>query len=150
MEALEAVMGGHGGRLFSDLRDKRSLAYVVQPFYSPALHAGVFGVYMAVGPGKGKQALAGLAEHLQAIRRKAPTEAEVERARSYLIGGQAIGLQSNAALASVMALDQLRGLGYDNYKKAPGRIAAVTPDQILAAVKKYLQPHEKVELIQGR
>jgi predicted Zn-dependent peptidase len=105
---------------------------------------------MAVGPGKEKQALAGLAEHLQAIRQKAPTASEVERARSYLIGGQAIGLQSNAALASVMALDQLRGLGYDNYKKIPGRIAAVTPEQILAEARKYLQPREKAELIQGR
>ena len=149
LEILDAVLGGMGGRLFGDLRDKRSLAYAVQPFYSPALGGGIFGVYMGVGPGKEQAALAGIGEHLGRMHAQAPTPAEMARAKAYFLGGYAIDLQSYGAQASALASGELNGLGWLHYTKVPALVQAVSPEQVLAAVRQYLNPQHRAELIAG-
>ncbi|MCB2228841.1 MAG: insulinase family protein [Desulfarculaceae bacterium] len=149
LELADAVMGGMGGRLFSDLRDKRSLAYSVQPFYSPALGGGVFGFYMGVGPGKEPAALGGLGEHISAMRSAAPSPKEMERAKAYYLGQNAIGLQSYAAQAMAMAGGELNGLGWLFYTQVPAKVKAVSAAQVKAAVDKYLNPAHQTLLIAG-
>ena len=149
LEVADAVMGGMGGRLFSDLRDKQSLAYAVQPFYSPSLGGGVFGIYMGVGPGKEKAALAGMGGHLAALRDKAPSSKEMARAKAYFLGRFAIGLQSYGAQAMALAGGELNGLGWLHYTTIPAKIKAVKPEQVRAAVDKYLNPEHEALLIAG-
>lgn len=149
LELADTVLGGMGGRLFEDLRDKRSLAYAVQPFYSPALGGGVFGIYMGVGPGKEQAALAGIGQHLGRLRAQAPSPAEMARAKAYFLGSYAIGLQSYGAQASALASGELNGLGWLHYTQVPELIQAVSAEQVLAAVKQYLNPEHRAELIAG-
>ncbi len=149
LSVLQAAIGGMGGSLFTDLRDKRSLAYSVQPFYTPSRWGSSFGVYMAVGPGKQKAALDGLEQHLKRVRTTKLTPAEIKRAKGYLLGELAIGLQSYGSQASIMATGELLGLGYDYYRRLPRDIEAVTAEQVLATARKYLAPNRKVQLTQG-
>ena len=149
LNLLQAILGGMGGRLFLDLRDQRSLAYSISPFYSDTLQLGVFGIYMGVGAGKEKEALAGLKEHLDRIRTEPPTEEELERAKAQMLGGLAIGLQKNGALADTLASDEALGLGYLNYKKLPEEIKAVTAKDIQQVAAKYIIPEHEVRLVLG-
>lgn len=149
LELADAVLGGMGGRLFEDLRDKRSLAYAVQPFYSPSKGGGIFGVYMGVGPGKEPAALAGIGEHLGRLHAQAPSPKEMARAKAYFLGGYAVGLQRYGAQAAAMADGELNGLGWLSYTQVPDKIKAVTAEQVLAAVRKYLNPEHRAELIAG-
>ncbi|MBU4565684.1 MAG: insulinase family protein [Desulfarculus sp.] len=149
LELADAVLGGMGGRLFEDLRDKRSLAYAVQPFYSPAKGGGIFGIYMGVGPGKEQAALAGIGLHLGRMQAQAPSPKEMARAKAYYLGGYAIGLQSYASQATAMAGGELNGLGWLYYTKVPEFVKAVSAEQVLATVKKYLNPEHRAELIAG-
>ena len=50
MALVDTALSGMGGRLFTKLRDKRSLAYSVTAFRSPGLDTGAFGVYLACDP----------------------------------------------------------------------------------------------------
>ncbi len=149
LQVIQAILGGQGGRLFSDLRDKRSLAYAVQPFVSTSAHGGGFVVYMAVGPGKEKEALAGLARNLNDVRQKVPSKAELDRAKAYLLGSQAIGLQKYGAQATDMAMNELLGLGFDYYLRYPKDMQAITADQVRATADKVLAPKHQVELTLG-
>jgi zinc protease len=149
MQLWEAVLGGQGGRLFSDLRDKHSLAYSVQAFYSTAWQAGSFGVYMGVGPGKEAPALKGILAHLQRARQEPPTVQELERAKNYLLGTQAVEQQTYEAQAMTMAVDELLGLGFDHYLKVPALVQAVTPAQMRQVAQEVLQPAHQVELTLG-
>jgi zinc protease len=149
LDLVRAILGGMGGRLFGDLRDKRSLAYAVQPFYSASKGVGIFGVYMGVGPDKEKAALKGLAEHLQAIRSRPPSPAELKRAKAYFLGREAIGLQTYGALASELSAGETLGLGYLYYTKVPARIKAVSASQVQQAAAKYLDPQHQIEFTQG-
>ena len=148
-DVLEAVLGGMGGRLFNDLRDQRSLAYSVQPFYSGAQDAGLFGIYMGVGPGKQKEALEGLAGHLARVRKEPPAKAELNRAKSYLVGNLAIGMQSYGAQAAVMADNEYLGLGWDYYRKLPKDLNAVSGKAVQSLADKYLSPESRTELTLG-
>jgi zinc protease len=146
---MKSLLGGQGGRLFHDLRDQRSLAYAVQPFYSAFWHAGVFGMYMAVGPDKQEKALGGLAEHLALLRDGEPSPQEMERAKSYLLGIEAISLQSYTAQAMTMAVDELLGLGFDNYLGKPAKVQTVTAADLCEAAHQVLNPEAQSLLTLG-
>src|SRR5205085_7673780 len=46
LEVLSAVLSGQGGRLFVELRDKKSLAYSVTSFSMEGIDPGYFAVYI--------------------------------------------------------------------------------------------------------
>ncbi len=137
LEILDAALSGQGGRLFSELRDKESLAYALafvgQPNYDP----GYIGVYMGTHPKKLEGAIEAVLRELKKVREGGLTEGEVERAKRYLIGNFEIGLQTNGAQANQMSLDELYGLGFDHYQKYPQQIQRVTKDEVNRAARKY-------------
>ncbi len=148
-EVLQAVMGGFGGPLFKDLRAKRSLAYVVQPFYFHAPQGGVFGVYMGTGAGKEPQAIEGLRRHLKEAAEKAPSKADLARAKAYLLGEEAIGMQTYSAQASAMASYELLGLGYDFQDKLIQKLQAVTARQVLETARAVINPRRRAMVTLG-
>ena len=83
------------------------------------------------------------------MQAQAPSPKEMARAKAYYLGGYAIGLQSYASQATAMAGGELNGLGWLAYTQVPDKIKAVSADQVLAAVKKYLNPEHRAELIAG-
>ncbi|HET9754607.1 MAG TPA: pitrilysin family protein, partial [Myxococcales bacterium] len=79
LEVLSAVLSGQGGRLFVELRDKRSLAYSVTSFSMEGVDPGYFAVYMGTSPEKVDAALAGIREELVRVRDEPVPEAELSR-----------------------------------------------------------------------
>ncbi|MEY2546766.1 MAG: zinc protease, partial [Verrucomicrobiota bacterium] len=55
------------------------------------------------------------------------------------IGQQQIANQSNDSFGYQCALDEIYGLGFDNYKKLEPEIEAVTLDDIKKAAQKYFR-----------
>src|SRR5207244_13146418 len=86
LEVLSAVLSGQGGRLFVELRDKKSLAYSVTSFSIEGVDPGYFAVYIGCGPAKTSDALEGIRNELRRVREDLVTAAELDRARTHLIG----------------------------------------------------------------
>ncbi len=144
LEVLSAVLSGQGGRLFVELRDKKSLAYSVTSFSMEGLAPGYFAVYIGCGPGKTQEALDGIRAELRRVREEPITAAELDRARTHLIGTHAISLQRNSARAAVYAFDECYGLGADASSRYAGQIGAVTAQDVLAAAQRILVPQREV------
>ncbi len=144
LEVLSAVLSGQGGRLFVELRDKRSLAYSVTSFSMEGIDPGYFAVYIGCGPGKTTEALQGIRAELQRCREEPPGAEELERARTHLIGTHAISLQRNSARAAVYAFDECYGLGADSSTRYAERVSAVTAGGVLAAARRVLDPGREV------
>lgn len=109
LEVMQAIMAGQGGRLFIELRDKKSLAYSVSPIQMEGLGTGTFGAYIACSPEKAalaeqmiRQEFVKLAEHLVSPE-------ELTRARRYLSGRTAIDLQKKSTIASTVLFDEIYG-----------------------------------------
>ncbi len=138
LSVLSEILSGQGGRLFINLRDKKSLAYSVSAFLRNGIDPGFFALYIASAPEKKDDALRGLLSELKSIQSELVTKKELERARNYITGSYEIGLQTSASQAADMANNELFGLGYTFSKKYPKLIQAVSREDVLRVAKKYL------------
>jgi len=138
LDVLSNVLAGQGGRLFIDLRDKKSLAYVVTAFSQEGVDPGFFAAYIGCSPEKLDEARKEILAELRRIREEKVSGKELKRSKTNLIGTFEIGLQTNSDMASVMSLDELYGNGYDAYRHYADRIGKVTADDVLRVARKYL------------
>ncbi len=139
LEVLSQVLSGQGGRLFLELRDKRSLAYSVTAFEMPGVDPGSFGVYIASAPDKLESSISGLRRELQRVFDEPASDDEIRRAKSYLIGTQAVSLQPYAMQASLLSLDELYGLGATWHLDYAKRVEAVTPADLKRVAERVIR-----------
>ena len=138
IEVLNTIMSGMGGRLFLELRDKKSLAYTVTSFYTPGLEPGFLGVYIGTAPQKEEEAIQGMKEQLELLLKEGVTDEEISRAQNYLVGNFEIGLQQNSSQAAKITFDELYGIGWEEYNSYPEKIYGVTKQDVLDAAHKYI------------
>jgi zinc protease len=131
LEVIQTVLSGQSGRLFLELRDKRSMAYSVSANSTEGIDAGHFSVYIGTSPEKVDQAIAGIQEQLARLKVESVLPSELSRAKEYLIGTQAIGLQRNSARAGTMALDVCYGLGAEHHLGYAERLQTLTAQDLM-------------------
>ena len=139
LNVLTTVLSGQGGRLFVELRDKRSMAYSVACMAVEGVDPGHIAVYIGTSPDKRDAALAGIEAELKRIVESPITQAELERAQAHLIGSHEIGLQRNSARAALLALDGAYGLGLENFLHFAEKVRAVTAKEVQAVGARLLQ-----------
>jgi zinc protease len=139
LELVTQLLSGQGGRLFLELRDRRSLAYSVAATNLEGLAPGTFTVYIASAPEKYAEAEARLLEQLGALLEQPPERAELERAQRFLVGNFAIDRQRNAVHAAHISLDVLYGLGADAADRYPEQILSVTPEDVLRVARRVIK-----------
>ena len=139
-EVLVAILGGQSGRLFAELREKRALAYRVSAHSVEGVDAGFIAVYLSCAPDKLAASVEAVRTELARIRTDGVTSAELERARSYLIGSHEIAMQRRAAVANAMAYHEAYGLGWQTWSRYGETIKTITPADVAAAAQRYLRP----------
>ncbi len=151
MELLGAALAGQGGRLFTNLRDKKSLAYAVTSFSSEQVDPGFFAFYMATSEDKLAGAIADTLKEIGDVRARGVTPEEFDRAKKWIIGTYEIGLQSNSAYAGKMASDELYGVGYEETFLAPEKTQAVTLEDVNRVAAKILSTERyTIAVIRGK
>jgi len=139
LEVLIAILGGQGGRLFAELREKRALAYRVSAHSVEGVDPGFVAVYLSCAPDKLGEAVAAVRAELDRVRTAGVTPAELDRARSYLIGSHEIAMQRRAAVANAMAYHEAYGLGWQTWSRYADTIHAITTAEVSAAAASYLR-----------
>ncbi len=145
------ILGGGGfvSRLSSEVREKRGLTYGVSSYFSPGLHAGSFTVGLQTRPDQAAQAVQIVRQVVADFVSNGPTEAELKAAKDNLIGGFALGIDSNRKL-----LDNLAGIAWNNLPLDyldtwTQQIDKVTVADIKAAFARKLQPDKMITVILG-
>jgi len=138
---IDTALSGLGGRLFRELRDKQSLAYSISSFHRPGLETGAFGVYLSCEPQKLPVAKEALFRELEKLKKDGLSPEELEEAKRYVLGTEAVAHQTNGRQAMSMALDELYGLGYDHYEKFLREIREVTLDDLLRTAQRIFLTH---------
>jgi zinc protease len=126
LDVMVNILGGHGGRLFMNLRDRDSLAYTVSPISTYGRHPGLIGSYIACSPSKVEQAVAGLKREMHLLAEVEPSQQELDRSVAHIIGTHDMGLQRSHSQASTMALMEVYGYGYDDFLTYPKKLHGVT------------------------
>jgi zinc protease len=144
VEVLVEILGGHGGRLFEGVREKKGLAYSVTALSMEGIEPGYIAMYAATSPGKEAAVVEAMLEETGRLRKAPPTKDELKRIKRFLVGSRAIAWQRASSRAASMALDHLYGNGHDAADHYPGRIEAVTRDDVIDAALAYLSPSRSV------
>jgi zinc protease len=135
---LGSALAGMGGRLFTNLRDKKSLAYAVTSFSSEQVDPGFFAIYMGTSAEKRDGAIADTLKEIGEVRAHGVKAEEFDRAKKWMIGRYEIGLQSNSAYADKMMYNELYGNGYEETFREPEKIEAVTLEEVNRVARKVL------------
>ena len=107
LHILQNILGGQSGRLFIELREKRSMAYSVSPLLMEGNETGYIGTYIACAPQKKDEAIQEMRNVVETLIRKGPTASEMIRAKNYYLGQRAMDLQSSWSLSSGFGLELL-------------------------------------------
>ena len=149
---MNHILGGGGftSRLYSEVREKRGLAYSVYTYLSPMDRSAVY-------VGGAGTANARVAETIKVVRdewtkmaENGVTDAELTAAKKYLTGSFPLRFTSTERIASMLVGMQMDDLGIDYLDKRNGYIEAVGPDDIRRVARKLLHADRLTFVVVGQ
>lgn len=145
------ILGGGGfvSRLTTEVREKRGLTYGIYSTFQPGMHAGAFVVSVQTRPDQAEQALTLTRQVIEHFVTDGPTEAEVQAAKTYMVNGFALRLDSNRKLldnvANILWFD-LPGTYLSTWTDTMQR---VTVADIQRAFTRVLHPQRMASVVVG-
>jgi zinc protease len=145
------ILGGGGfvSRLTEQVREKRGLSYSVYSYFSAGLHAGAFTVGLQTRPDQAAQAVAVAKDVVRAFVNEGPTQAELQAAKSNLMGGFALRIDSNRKLLDNVANIAWNRLPLNYLDVWTQQIERVTVQDVRRAMSRVLQPDRMVTVVVG-
>ena len=142
--------GGVAGRLFLDVREKRSLAYSTGSRVDEVAN-GPVPLMLSAGTQTAKAPLAvqALLEHAEKLAGSAPTQEEAAVATRYLADSFLIVLEKLGSVADMTGKLKVFGLPDDYYDDYRRRVRSVDPNQVAAIGKRYLDPNRVLIVVAG-
>jgi zinc protease len=142
LRLMQTLLGGQSGRLFIELREKKSLAYTVSPVNMEGLERGYIGTYIACSPQKREEALQGIRAVLEKLASRGPTPQEMKRAQEFYLGRRAMDLQSDSSMSAHYGLEALYGIPHRSEAEIIRKVQSITSKQVQEVCRKYLvEPH---------
>jgi zinc protease len=147
LELLRAVLAGQSGLLFRDLRDQDGLGYSVTAFLWQTSRGGFMAFYIGTTPDKVEQCVEGFRETAAMLGEKSLDAEEVSRAKNILAGEFYMDHQSLLSRSREAASLTAQGLSRQTSQKLIEQAKALTPEELRALARKYLD-WNKVRLLQ--
>lgn len=145
------VLGGGGfvSRLMAEVREKRGLAYSISSYFAPGKDAGFFEAGMQTKKDQAKLGLEVMQKTISQFIADGPTPEELVAAKSNLVNGYPLRLDSNRKL-----LDNLSGITWndlplDTMETWTKQVEAVSLEQIRAAFQKHLDMNRMQIVVVG-
>jgi zinc protease len=145
------VLGGGGfvSRLMKEVREKRGLAYSVYSYISPGRQVGPYVAGMQTKKEQADLAVNVMKQTIAEFIASGPTDAELAIAKSNLINGFPLRIDSNRKILDNVASIAWNDLPLDTLDTWTAQVQSVTKEQILAAYKKHLDMDKLVTVIVG-
>jgi predicted Zn-dependent peptidase len=147
LRVLNAVLGRTSGRLFSEIRDRRGLAYSAYSSVSQFVDGGIFYVYAGTTPKSADAVLGLLKSELQRIREQPIDALELQNAIGGEIGSRVIGVETSANEALFMARDTVFGIPPREVQA--DQMRAVTAEDVQRVARNYLDPNRFSVIVTG-
>ncbi len=150
VQVLNMVLGLSGdSRLEEVLRGQHGWTYGARSRYSRALGGGTYLASTDVRVAVTDSALAELMVQLRRIRDEAVPQAELDRAKSFLVASFPGSVETPGQAAGSLASTRLLGLPADHLTSYPQRIAAVTAADVQRVAREFVRPDAAVIVVVG-
>jgi zinc protease len=138
MELIANAYTGMGSRIFQRLRDELGLCYYVGFQQMIGVQPGYLTFYIGTTLENVGTCEKEFAAELAHLRQNGLSEEELAGAKNNLIGQRKVGMQDNGQFAMTVGLDELYGLGFDNWRTEDEKYRSVTGADIKRVVAAYL------------
>ncbi len=139
LSILEAVLGGQGGRLFVELREKAGLAYDVSASSEDGLGGGTFLCALGTDPARADEAWEALWRALEDVVARPVGASELARAKARVVDGAVLDLQRSSERAAQLASAERYGPGADQLDALLRAPAAVDAEALHAVAARVLR-----------
>jgi predicted Zn-dependent peptidase len=149
-ELANTIYGGmFGSRLVLNIREDKGYTY--SPFAALRTYraAGFFATQADVRNAVTGATLNEINYELNRMTTTTPSDIEMTQAKRYLVGNEAIGLQSGSGLAGELASLWVDGLPPDNIARESEKIEKSTPADVTTAARKYFPATHSVVVAVG-
>jgi zinc protease len=140
MIVLNQILGGSNGRLYRELRERKGYTYGVYSNTRVLRYRGDWRAQMDVRTDVTEPALRDMLAEITRMRDEPVPIEEFKDAQRSLTASFALSLENPAGLLNLYIVRQLYKFPVDYWDRYTDRIAAVTPGQVQAAARKYLDP----------
>jgi zinc protease len=141
--------GGFSSRLMTEVRSKHGLAYSVYSYFYPFARRGPFQVGLQTRRDQADEALKRARGVIDEFVGRGPTAAELKAAKQSLVGGFPLRIDTNRKLLEQLAVVAFYKLPLDWLDAYPGRVEAVTLDQIREAFARRVAPAKLAIVVVG-
>jgi zinc protease len=148
--ATSVLGGGSTSRLYTRVREERGLAYSVYSTVQPSRYGASYLVSLQTRTDSVALAVQLVREEMARMGREPIAEAELELAKSYLIGSFPLRLDTSGKLAGFLGAVEENGLGLDYPDRYKERIARVTTADVRRVAAKYLDPGTFCSVLVGK
>ncbi|GAY07071.1 pitrilysin family protein [Pseudonocardia sp. N23] len=150
LQLANLVFGGYfSSRWMENIREDKGYTYGAHSGMEFVPGGSLLGVETDVASDVTAAALLETRYELGRIVAVPPTPAEVEAARAYAIGSLLISLDSQGGLAGMLTSLAADGLDVDWLRAHPGRLSAVTVDEVAAAALEFFAPSTFTGVVVG-
>ena len=141
-----ALGGGMSGRLFGELRDRQGLAYSTGAMYPSRIGQSFLVAYIGTAPVNAQRSEEAMQRQIERMGVERLSEAELTRAKRYLLGQFDLDRRTNARLAWYAAFLETAGVGQEFADSYPRAVEAVTVDDVQRVARIYLAAPTVVRL----
>lgn len=142
LSVLSAILGGGmSSRLFSEVREKRGLAYYTKANSDQYADAGSLVISAGVDPKRIGEAIEVIVSELKDLRdgRKPISQEEFKKAKEYIKGHLVLELEDSRSVSIFYASQELLEKKTDNPDEMLKKVEKVTIEEVMKVAKKYLK-----------
>lgn len=148
MAVINGILGeGMASRLFTEIRDKRGLAYTAMSQYDERLGPSNLLIFLATHPQNVEQAKAQVLAELQRFADEGLSEEELAHTATQKRGMYLIQNETNLNQALMLAITELTGRGYTWVDDYMNFFDDVTSEDIKEAAERYFQNYTEVLIV---
>jgi zinc protease len=141
-----SLLSGLAGRLFEELREKRSLAYTVVALPWLRRRAGALLTYIATSPDRETEARDEMLKELSRLVQTPVPEAELDRARNYAAGLVEMRQQNASSVASEILSAWLNG-ALEELTETAARLRSVTAEDVTRVATEVFGAGRRAEYV---
>jgi len=142
--------GGFGSRLTEEVRVKRGLTYGIYSYLATKDQANFYAGGASTANERAAETIAVVRSEWARMAENGPTQAELDAAKTFLIGGYPLRFDSNAAIANILVGMQLDDLTPAYIETRNDKVAAVTLDDVTRVAAELLDPDALTFFVVGQ
>ncbi|MDD3374325.1 MAG: pitrilysin family protein [Candidatus Omnitrophica bacterium] len=147
INALSALIGSFNGKMFHDIRDEYGWAYSLGGRSVEFKDTGFIYFYVLTDQQHVRKAQQEMEGIILSIQEGSVTPEELDKIKNHLKETYQAQLETNRALSSRVAVDEIYGLGFDNFRKHEKLIDQITLKDIQRLAKEYLDLNRAVIIL---